>query len=176
MTRRRALWLLGFATLALLAALAVIDGELQDAGGHGIIAFELAFTSGKAQEIVRAWGSDGHDAAQLSLWLDYPYLVVYGLFLFLAIRALGDALARRGRERLARPAAAISLLPPIAAASDAVEDAFLLLLLGGHAQSLGPPLAGAFASFKFACMTVAMLYLLAGLVALARSRRSVPAR
>lgn len=176
MTRRRALWILGLVSLGLFAVLAVLDGRMQDAGSHGIVAFEVAFTSGKAQEIVVAWGSKGHDAAQLSLWLDFLYLIAYGLFLWLAIRALGDAFRGRGMDGWARPAAAISLLPLIAAAADAVEDVFLLLVLGGHTGSIGPPLAGGFATLKFLCLAVAIVYLLAGLVALAVARRSAPAR
>jgi hypothetical protein len=176
MTRRRWLWTLGIAMVALLAVEIAYDRQMQDAGGHGIIGFELAFTSGKAQEILRPWGSDGHDAAVASLWFDYAYLMAYGLFSWLAIRALGDALARRGLERLARPAHAISLLPLIGAACDAVEDAFLLLQLGGHARTVGPPVAGSFASVKFLCLAVALVYLLVGLIALARVRRSAPAR
>jgi phosphoglycerol transferase MdoB-like AlkP superfamily enzyme len=175
MTRRRWLWILGIAMVSLLAVEVAYDRQMQDAGSHGIIAFELAFTSGKAQEIMRAWGSDGHDAAVASLWFDYAYLVAYGLFSWLAIRALGDALARRGLERLAQPAFAISLLPLVGAACDALEDAFLLLQLGGHARSIGPPLAGSFATVKFLCLAVGLVYLLVGLVALARTRRSVPA-
>lgn len=176
MTRRRALWLLAVVTLGLFAVLLALDGRMQDAGGHGIVAFEVAFTSGKAQEIVTAWGADGHDAARLSLWLDFLYLIAYGLFLWLAVRALGDALRRRGFERLAAPAAAISILPLAGAACDAVEDVFLLLVLGGHAGTIGPPLAGAFASVKFLCLGVAVLYLLAGLgaVVVGGRRRIAP--
>jgi hypothetical protein len=176
MTRRRALWILGIATLALFVVLALLDRRMQDAGGYGIVDLELAFTSGKAQEIMRAWGSEGHDAAIASLWFDFLYLTAYGLFLWLAIRALGDGLRARGRMRSAAPAAAISLLPLIGAACDAVEDVFLLLVLGGHLPSAGPPLAGSFAALKFACLTVAIVYLLVGLVALAFARRRTPAR
>ncbi len=176
MTRRRALWILGVATLVLFGALIAIDARMQDAGGHGIVAFEVAFTSGKAHEILVAWGSKGHDAARLSLWLDYLYLITYGAFFYLAVRALGDALAARGREGLARPAAAIAVLAVVGAASDALEDLFLLLVLGGHASSIGPPLAGGFATLKFLCLAVTLAYLLAGLVALALGRsRSGPA-
>jgi hypothetical protein len=176
MSRRRALWILGLASLALLVLLAVLDGRMQDAGGYGIVDFELAFTAEQAQEIVTAWGSEGHDAAQLSLWLDFLYLTAYGLFLWLAIRALGDALARRGRVRLAAPAAVVSLLPLVGAASDVVEDVFLLLVLGGRLNSAGPPLAGSFATLKFLCLAVAIVYLLAALVTLVLARRSAPAR
>lgn len=176
MTRRRWLWILGIAMLALLAVELIYDGRMQDAGGFGIIDLELAFTSGKAQEIMRAWGSAGHDAAVASLWFDFLYLTAYGLFTWLAIRAVGDGLRARGRAGLAAPAAAISLLPLVAAAADAVEDVFLLLVLGGRLPSAGPALAGSFATLKFACMAVAVVYLLVGLVAMALARRSAPAR
>jgi hypothetical protein len=176
MTRRRALWLLAVVALGLLAVLAVLDGRMQDAGGHGIVDFELAFGSDRAQEILSAWGTDGRDAARLSLWLDFPYLAAYGLFLWLAVLALGDALSGRGRERFARPARAIALLPLVAAACDVVEDVFLLLVLGGHADTIGPPLAGAFATVKFLCLAVAVLYLLAGLGAVVLARRGADAR
>jgi len=176
MTRRRALWILGVVTLGLFAVLLALDGRMQDAGSHGIVAFEVAFTSGKAQEIIVAWGSKGHDAARLSLWVDFLYLISYGLFLWLAVRALGDAFRDRGMDSWARPAAAISVLPLIGAGADALEDVFLLLVLGGHASSIGPPLAGGFATLKFLCLAIAIVYLLAGFVALALSRRGAPAR
>ncbi|HKG39004.1 MAG TPA: hypothetical protein VKB25_08455 [Conexibacter sp.] len=176
MTRRRALWILGVVTLGLFAVLIALDGRMQDAGHHGIVAFEVAFTSGKAQEIIVAWGSKGHDAARLSLWIDFLYLIAYGLFLWLAVRTLGDAFRNRGMDGWARPAAVISVLPLITAGADAVEDVFLLLVLGGHASSIGPPLAGGFATLKFLCLAVTIVYLLAGLVALALARRSAPAR
>jgi hypothetical protein len=176
MTRRRALWILGIAMLALLAVELVFEGRMQDAGGYGIVDFEVAFTSGKAQEIMRAWGTDGHDAAVASLWFDFLYLTAYGLFLWLAIRAVADGLRNRGRVRLAAPAAAISLLPLIGAASDVVEDVFLLLVLGGHVPSAGPPLAGSFATLKFVCLAVAIVYLVVGLIAMVLARRSASAR
>lgn len=176
MTRRRALWILGIAMLALFAVELAYDAQLQDAGGHGIVAFEVAFTSGKAHEILVAWGADGHHAARLSLWFDFLYLIAYGLFLCLAIRALGDALRNRGLARLAGPAAVISLLALVCAAADAVEDVFLLLVLGGHVGSAGPLLAGSFASLKFLCLAIVVGYALVALVALALNRSSAPAR
>lgn len=170
MTRRRALWLLAIATFGLLAVLAVLDGRMQDAGDHGIVAFEVAWTSDRANEILVAWGTEGKDAARLSLWLDFLYLIAYGLFLWLAIRALRDAALNRGWTRFARPGGVISVLPLIAAAADAVEDAFLLLVLGGHGGSAAPPIAGSFATLKFVCIAVAIVYLLGGLIAIAVAR------
>lgn len=176
MTRRRALWLLAVAVLALFAVEYAYDRQMQEAGHHGIVAFEVAFTHARAHEILAAWGHAGRHAARLSLWFDYGFMLAYGLFLFLAVRALRDALARRGLVRLARPGGAIAVLALVAAACDACENAVLLLQLGGRARSLGPSLAGSFASVKFACLIVVLLYLLAGLIALAAARRRVPAR
>lgn len=176
MTRRRALWLLAVAVLALSAVQYAYDRQMQDAGGHGILAFEVAFTHARAHAILTAWGHAGRHAARLSLWFDYLFLTAYGFFVFFAVRALRDALAGRGFVRLARPGAAAAALALVAAACDACENAFLLLQLGGRASALGPPLAGAFASVKFACLVVALVYLLVGLVALAVARRRVPAR
>jgi len=176
MTRRRVLWLLAFATLALFAVELFYDGRMQDAGHFGIVDFEVAFTVGKAQSIMAAWGNTGHDAAVASLWFDFLFLTAYGLFLWQAIRAVGDGLRARGRDALAAAAVPISLLPLVGAASDALEDVFLLLQLGGHARSIGPPLAGSFATLKFACLAVAIVYLFVGLIAMATTRRSAPAR
>jgi len=171
MTRCRALGLLAVAGIGLFAVELAYNGQMQDAGGHGIVAFELAFTHARAQSILSAWGAAGQDAARASLWFDFGFLTAYGLLLFLAARAVRDALARRGRTRLARPGAVIAVLALVAAGCDACENVFLLLQLGGRARSIGPPLAGAFASVKFACAAVALAYVLAGLAALPRRRR-----
>ena len=170
MTRRRWLWLLGPLALVLLLVLALLDGRMTDTGGPGIVGFEFAWTSERAAEILAEWGPKGHDAALASLWLDYLYLAAYGAFLWLAILALRDAAAARGWVRFARPGGVVALVAVGGAAADAVEDAFLLLVLGGHLTSAGPPLAASFASLKFVCLVVSLGYLLGGLVALGVTR------
>jgi hypothetical protein len=170
MTRRRGLWISGIATAILLVALAVIDRKIQDSGGPGIISFELAGTTDRATEILAQWGQEGKDAAKLSLWLDFLYLIAYGAFLTLAILAVRDAARNRGWERFARPGTAIALLPIVAAAADAVEDVGLLIVIGGHAATPAPAFAMAFAILKFAALAVALIYLLGGLIALGTTR------
>ncbi|MBS1870172.1 MAG: hypothetical protein JSS99_10950 [Actinobacteria bacterium] len=168
MTRRRALWTLGIATLVLFVVLAAIDRRMTDTGGPGIVGFELARTHARAAEILGQWGGSGRDAARASLWLDFLYLTTYGAFLWLAVRALRDALARRGRDGLARLGAYVAPLALVGAACDALEDVFLLLVLGGHGGSAGPAVATAFASVKFSCLAIVVLYLLGGLLAMTR--------
>jgi hypothetical protein len=169
-TRRRWLWLSGAVSGLLFVVLAIVDRRIQDNGGPGIVPFEVAGTTERAREILSEWGEDGRDAARLSLWIDFPYLVAYGAFFSLAAMAMRDAALRREWRRYARPGAVVALLPIAAAAFDAVEDVNLLLFLGGHADSEAPGVAMGFAIAKFVTLGIAALYLLAGLAALGRQR------
>ena len=175
MTRRRWLWILGIATLVLFAILAVIDGRMTDTGGPGIVGFELARTSDRAAEILGQWGDSGRDAARASLWIDFVYLITYAAFFWLAVRSLSEALARRGADGLARFGRRIGMLPLVSAACDAVEDVFLLLVLGGHGGGSAPAIATAFATVKFVCIAIVIAYLLIGLLAM-RGKRGAAAR
>jgi hypothetical protein len=165
-TRRRLLWLLAGVTLVLLVGLAILDGQLQDTGGPGIISFELAESTERATEILGQWGLSGRDTARASLWLDFLYLAAYGAFFSLAVRAVRDAAAKHGWTGFARPGTRIALLPIVAAVCDALEDVNLLWVIAGHANSPAPLLATAFASVKFVTIGISVLYLFAGLAAL----------
>lgn len=166
MSRKRWLWVLGIASVALFVVLAIVDRKVQDSGGPGIIPFELAGSSDRANEILGEWDASATDAARLSLWLDFPYLVLYGAFFCLAILAVRDAARGRGWERFARPGTAIAFAPIAAAAFDIVEDVFLLLVIGGHADGSAPAIATGFAIAKFIALAATWVYLLGGLAAL----------
>jgi hypothetical protein len=158
----------GSLTVALFVVLAIIDGHLTDTGGPGIVPFELAFTSDRAVEILGDWGADGRDDARLSLWLDYAFLVAYAAFWRLAILRVRDALGWRRWP-------AIAAFPVAAAVFDALENAALLATIEQGGDQPWPALAGAFACVKFALLTPATLYAIAGAVALvARRRRAAP--
>jgi hypothetical protein len=172
MTRRRGLWLLGIVTTGLFLALVIVDRRMQDTGGPGIIPFELAGSLDRATEILGEWGDEGRDAARLSLWIDFPYLVAYGAFFSLAAAAMRDAARSRGWTRYARPGTAIALLPIVAATCDAVENINLLLVLGNHGGSAAPPIATIFAVVKLASLAVVLVYLLVGLVGLGATKLS----
>ena len=175
MTRRTALWLTGAAALVLGTVLLAIDDRMWDAGGPGIIGFELAGSEDRAGDILLEWGDEGQDAARLSLWLDFAYLVFYGAFLYLAAAATRDLARARGWARLAAIGRVAVPAAPAAAAFDAAEDIALLVVLGGDGGAAGPVIATAFAGLKFLMLTVVIVYVLAGLVrrAYARSPRAV---
>jgi hypothetical protein len=171
---RRGLIVLGLflATLAIGALALPALGDMGDEG-VGIIEFELARTSQKASEYYGQLGPAGRDAAKESLYLDYPYLVAYGLFYALMCLVVAARAAERGLERVARwgrPAAIAGLM---AAVCDAVENAALLRVLDGHTDQPWPGIAFTFASAKFVLIGLALVYALVGFVLTFRAR---PAR
>ncbi len=159
----RNLWILGLVTLGLFVVLGIIDEDIKETGGPGILPFEVEFTSENARETLAEWGEDGRDSAKLSLWLDYAFLVAYAAFFALAVVAVCDALGWRRWLFLAT-------FPLIAAVADAIENANLLLAIGQDGDQPFPLLAGVFALVKFATLTPAQIFVLVGL-AVVISRR-----
>jgi hypothetical protein len=174
MTRRRALWLTGAASLALFVVLTVLDLRLRDAGGPGIVGFELAGSEERVAEILDDWAEDGRDAARASLWIDFPFLLAYGAFLTLAVAALRDRAKRCGLGRLAAAGVVIVALPATAAAFDAIEDVGLLVALEGEGGDRAPLLATICASLKFGLLAITAAYLLAVPIAARRAGRAGP--
>jgi hypothetical protein len=171
LTRKRALIASAVASLVIGAALVVLDRRMVDAGGPGIVGFELAGSEDRATEILAEWGDDGIDAAKASLWLDYAYIVAYGTFLVLAAAATRELAERRGWERLAALGLPVMTFAAAAAAFDAIEDVGLLLAVNQHGGALAPRLAQVCAILKFALLAITIAYLLAGLVMRVRWRR-----
>lgn len=168
MTRGRALVLLAVAVVALLAAMKPAEDRMTEKG-HGIVAFELAGSADRSQEIQADWGEDGRDAARQQLWIDYGFMLAYGAFLVLAAAAIRDLARSRGWRRLVAVGALAVPAGGIAAGCDAVENACLLLTLGG-AGGWAPVTATVFAVAKFALLLVSIAYILSGLAMRLRGR------
>jgi hypothetical protein len=168
MTRGRALALLAVAIVALLAAMNPAEQRMTD-HGPGMVPFELAGSADRSQEIQEEWGEDGRDAARQQLWIDYGFMLAYGAFLVLAAAATRDLARSRGWLRLVAVGALAVPAGGIAAGCDAIENACLLLTLGG-AGSWAPVAATIFATAKFALLVVAIAYILAGLAMRLRGR------
>lgn len=170
MTRRRALWVTGVATVVLFAVLAIVDASIRSGGAPGIVAYELAGSTERVAVIFGHWGESGRDAATLSLWIDFLFLAAYGTFLCLAVLAVRDAARARGFDQLARPATVVAALPLAAAAFDVLENAGLLVMLTGRAQGRGPMLVTLLASAKFVLLAATLVYLLVAAVVMVRLR------
>jgi hypothetical protein len=172
--RRWGLIASGIATLLLLWAMSPMEDRMQ-ANGPGMVPFELSGGEARANEILAEWGEDGRDAAREQLWIDYGFMLAYGAFLGLAAAAIRDLCRRRDLQRLTRIGEKAIWLGPLAAAFDALENACLLLTVGGSGSPF-PTLATTFAAVKFALLAAAIAYLLAGGAGLAAraARRSQP--
>ncbi len=170
MTRKRALIASAAATLTIGAVLVVLDIRMMDAGGPGIVGFELAGSQDRAAEILADWGNDGIDAARASLWIDYAYILAYGAFLILAAWATRDLAEARGWRRMAAFGTPVMIAAAAAAVFDAVEDVGLLLAVDRHGGDFAPRLAQVCASLKFGLLAVTIVYLLVGLLLRFRTR------
>jgi hypothetical protein len=171
--RKRALILLGIATVAFTVVLEVIDPS-HVSHGPTILAFEFAGSRARAAQIISEWGPKGRSAAHLSLILDYGYMLSYGLFFMLAGFAIRDAARTRGWRGMAAAGVVIPFFAVVAAMFDATENIALLLTLGGHGGSFAPPFATVCSAIKFTLIGVAILYVLCGLALWLRARRLQP--
>lgn len=170
-SRRRGLVVLGLlvASLAVGALALPALGDMGDRG-VGIIELEIARTAEKASEYYGALGEEGRDAARESLYLDYPYLILYALFWAAACLVVAARAAERGMPRLSAAGRTIAWAGPGAAAFDAFENLALLRVLDGHTDQPWPGLAFVLASAKFALLVAAVLYIVAGLLMTLRRR------
>ena len=166
---RRGLIVLGL-FVASLAVGALALPALDDMGEVGIIEFELARTSEQASEFYGELGESGRDAARESLYLDYPYLILYGLFYAAACLVVAARAAERGMERLAALGRPLALAAFVSAACDAIENVALLQVLDGHTDQPWPGIAFTFAAVKFLLIAAVVLYAVVGFLLTLRSR------
>ena len=156
--KNRSLWITGIAALVLFLLLGVIDEDIKETGGPGIVSFEVEFTSENARETLEQWGEEGRDSAVLSLWLDYALP-----------RRLRRVLQPRGASRSPRRSAGgagrssrRSRSPPRSATRS--RTPCLLMTIGQDGDQPWPLIAGVFASIKFLLLTPAQLFVLVGFV------------
>ncbi|HKP91584.1 MAG TPA: hypothetical protein VJT75_16580 [Thermoleophilaceae bacterium] len=161
---RRWILLALFAGTLLFGALQLPSlGDMSDRG-VGIVELELSRTSEAAARHYDELGEAGRDAARTSLYLDYPYLVFYGLFFAAACLVVAERAAERGMPRLARPGRPLAVGALVGAACDAVENVALLRVLAGHTAEPWPGIAYGFAAAKFALTFAAAVYAIVGFV------------
>lgn len=171
-TSRARLWLavgLGLAATIVVYAvwLAPLEAVLA-ARGHGIVDLELAFGQERFARIVEDWGPSATRAATQQVWWDFLWIPSYATTLWSALR-----LATSGpRGALNRAGSITSLLVPVAAGCDVLENVTLLMILGDSTWGGLAPLASTFASVKFALLAVAAAVLLLALAKRAVSRIS----
>ena len=166
---RRGLRVFGLFILTLgVGALALPSLGKMDLRGVSIMDVELMRTSTTAAETMAQLGPGGVDAAQMSVYLDFPMLVLYGLALSAACVVVAARADERGRSGFAAAGRTIAWFAVLAAAFDAIENIALLRVFDGHVDQPWPGIAFGFASAKFALLAVVIVYLVVGLLSLGR--------
>ena len=93
--------------------------------GYGILDFELAWTPGRAQQILIAWGQVEIQNQIIMHYIDYLYILFYGLFgaelILIASRRIEGKIQKLGLY--------FTFTPIIAGIFDALENINLILML-----------------------------------------------
>lgn len=165
-------WFLLFLGVGALQLPALGRMAMQDVS---IMQFEFMFRSSEAVSRVATLGPDGIAAARQHLFVDFGYLVIYGVVLWKACRLLGGRATRCGVSWVAKSAPAFAWVGVAAAVCDAVENVGLLLVTYGHTAQPWPALAGGYAAAKFVLLGVTVIFLLVGLLATLGDARPGPA-
>ena len=134
--------------------------------GESIVAFELAGSVGRAEEILTTWRAEGViDQAKAIQAFDLLYPFIYATALAGACIAAAGAWDRLGSTRLAAGGIAIAWVALAAAGFDYVENLGLDVSLWGKPASPWPELARVAALFKFGAIGLALVYGLSGTIA-----------
>ena len=163
---------LALACLVVASLLPLILGALvsplheDEPGGEDIVAFELAGSVGRAQEILTTWRADGViDEAKAIQVFDLVYPLIYASALAGGCIAAAGAWRRLGRERVAAAGIDIAWVAVAAAGFDYVENLGLDISLWGEPASPWPELARVAALLKFGAIGLALAYGLTGVIA-----------
>lgn len=141
LNRKQWLWILGVATVLYFLAFSIPESAMKNAGGPGLLEFEMVATAERAAQFISDLGEDGVAAAKWAIWMDFPFILLFASFLSLAMRAAADR------------------------CGDVIEDIGLLAILFGSTSSWAPALATGFAVAKFILLTLVATYLIAVLAA-----------
>ena len=122
-----------------------------------IVRFEVAKTTPVAERIIGEWTLAGTlEKAKQSIWLDYIFIFLYTGVLMMAV----PLLARLSRHvLLLRTGRFISMLLPIAAVCDVVENIAMMKSLSGNVTNFYVTLAYDMAVAKFSIIILAFIFL-----------------
>jgi len=161
-SQKSALVFFGISTLMLLITLSIVDQPLKNADSGGIIAYELAGSFDRSQEMLNSWDHNAKLYAAFSLGIDYLFMVAYSLSQNFVGR----------KEWLSRLGIYLTWAQFAAACFDAIENYFLFRLLLGSQTEIFSALAFYSSSIKFILIILGLIYIATALIL--RKRRIKP--
>ncbi|MFQ6088440.1 MAG: hypothetical protein ACE5K0_06025 [Candidatus Methanofastidiosia archaeon] len=149
------------ATLGLMYIMSDINTKLKSTeGSFDIVDFEFAFTEDKAREILQSWKAELQEQAKRSIKIDFPFIIVYSLFL----SSLTLLLARTFKGTKRSIGIVLTLFPFLAGILDVLENVLLLSVLNSpnNINEIYVFIAGLAASVKFLLLSIVFLFLILG--------------
>jgi hypothetical protein len=125
---------------------------------YGIVDFELAFTSLRAEEILSAWNEEQRTEATRSLYVDFFFIISY----VVALVSLGLLVSYNLHSSSQSVGFYLSLLPVVAGIFDVLENILLLRTLASPDDISDGVVfsAGLFALMKFILVGIAVFYII----------------
>jgi hypothetical protein len=158
--RKRVFFIFFAATLIVMAVFQfILDPPLKTAAApNGIVSFELAGSSLKAQEIISSWDANAQLYAAFGLGFDFLFMPLYATAI-----ALGVLLAA-GRHPgwFASLGAWVGWGAYAAALFDAAENVCLFNLLLGNTSASYASMAALYATLKFGLILLGIVFALIG--------------
>lgn len=135
----------------------------------GIVCLSMPQTAERAQEILDTWKGELRDTAHRQIWLDYPFLLLYPLWFFLALKMLTQRLPP-GPWAVAGGVLAWAMLPVMAL--DLYENGQMQQLLDHPVSETNIRALTVSARLKFALIAAALLWLLVSWVRIRSTRQN----
>ncbi len=169
-TKKALLVSFGF-TIILAILLNYFDSSLKtDAAPNGIISYELAQYFEKSQSILASWDGIAKMSAALSLGIDFIFLIAYSILLAGLCYLIAQKLKSRNKF-LHKLGVLLAKLQFVAALFDSIENIVLIKLLLGSPYKIYSTIAFYFATFKFAIITIGLIYIITGFISLLFQKR-----
>ena len=121
-----------------------------------IVEFEFAKTMDHAQLIISNWGAEGVAKAQMSIYLDFIFLILYSWTISLGCKVV---IASTSFDWLRKMGEYLSMIIWFAGSCDLVENFAMLITLSGM-NEFSVAAAYYFAMFKFAIVLVCLLFII----------------
>jgi hypothetical protein len=158
-------------SVILLVVMRILDAPLTTpAAPSGIVSFELAKNYDVSRQILSSWSAEAKVYAAFSLGLDYLFLIVYALFIFLSCIRLATAL-KGHYSFLWGMAIVLAWSQFLAASLDAIENWALIHLLLDSSRRWLPCLARWCAIAKFSIVGVGLIFISGGFLAIGIKKR-----
>lgn len=127
----------------------------------GIVSFEFISSLPNVNAAMQLWGESGQAAVGFSLGLDYLYVLVYSALFIYCLRNTSEKLSQHNAA-FAKIALVLTIVFPVAACCDAIENFSLLKLLLGSQNELWVFVAYYCAAIKFCIIAISLVCIVTG--------------